>query len=561
MKHSRKSASKPTHKTLDLIPLGGVNEIGKNMFALETVDEMLIIDCGLSFPGEEHLGVNYLIPDFSYVLQKRNKIVGMILTHGHEDHIGGIPFLPEEIDVPVYGTPITIAFAEAKMADVGRRGGLNFRPFESGCSFELGNDFIVEPYHVNHSMPDGVGFAVRTPVGIYVHSGDFKFDQTPVDNRTTDIAKLSALGEEGVSFLTVDVTNVDKPGYTPSERSVGRAFHQILDRYEGRRVFIACFSSNVHRLQQAVDAACHYNRVVAPMGRSMVQSLHIALELGYLKAPGDALIDPDNIGKYSEGELLILATGTQGEPLSALRLMSREAHKVHIREGDVVIISASPIPGNEAAVWSTIDDLCRLGATVIYRVGEVHVSGHGSREEIKMLCNLLKPRWIMPFHGEARHVAGFREMISEMPYPSDIFVQPELGRRIGIGGKKIKYGEKVQSGMRLVDGLIVEEEGTTLLEERRKLSQGGVLVVNIIVDKRTKKFKSVNIASQGFISPLNRDIFAKAQQILQDSLSALRETDFIGYTTYRAKIDEKLERYIWKNTNRRPSILINVIEA
>jgi ribonuclease J len=561
LKRQRKTKRTPRRKALELIPLGGVNEIGKNMFALESGDEMLLIDCGMSFPGEEHLGVNYLIPDFSYPLKKRRKIVGLILTHGHEDHIGGIPFLPEEIDAPVYGTPITIAFTEAKMADVGRAGELDLYEFDAGCSFELGENFTIEPYHVNHSMPDGVGFAIRTPGGIYVHSGDFKFDQTPVDNRTTDIAKLSALGQEGVDFLTIDVTNVDKPGYTPSERSVGRAFKQILERYKGRRVFIAFFSSNVHRLQQAIDAAWQFGRVVVPIGRSMVQSVNISLELGYLKTTGDVLIDADSIGNYSDGELLILATGTQGEPLSALRLMSRESHKVRIREGDVVIISASPIPGNEAAVWNTIDDLCKLGATVIYRTGEVHVSGHGSREEIKMLCNLLKPRWIMPFHGEPRHVAGFREMLAEMGYHQDVYVQPEIGRRIGIGGRKITYGEKVQSGMRLVDGLIVEEEGSALLEERRKLSQGGVLAVNVLIDKKTKKFKSVNVASQGFISHLNKDIFAKAEQILHDSLSATTETDLVEYTTYKQKIKEKMEKYIWKNTNRRPSILANIIEV
>ncbi len=561
MKKSAKKSRTSGRKSVDLIPLGGVNEIGKNMFALETDDEMLLIDCGMSFPGEEQLGVNYLIPDFSYPLKKRKKIVGLILTHGHEDHIGGMPFLPEELDMPVYGTPITIAFAESKMADFGKRSGFEFNAFSAGSSFKLGHDFIIEPYHVNHSMPDAVGFAIRTPAGIYVHSGDFKFDQTPVDNRTTDIAKLSSLGAEGVDFLTIDVTNVDRPGYTPSERSVGRAFNQILDRSEGRRVFIAFFSSNVHRLQQAIDSAAKYGRIVAPIGRSMVQSVNIAIQLGYLRMPGDILIDADKVKNYSDGEVMVLATGTQGEPMSALRLMSKEAHKVSVRDGDVVVLSASPIPGNEASVWHTINDLCKLGATVMYRTGEVHVSGHGSREEIKMLCNILKPRWIMPFHGELRHVAGFRETVREMGFDEDIFINPELGRRINISNRGVKYGEKVQSGMRLVDGLIVEEEGTVLLHERQKLSIGGVLVVNILISSKTKKYKSVNVTSQGFISSSNREIFTRAEQILHDSLTATRETDLVDYSTYKAKVEEKMERFLWRNTNRRPSILVNVIEV
>lgn len=560
-KHGGKESRRAKRKRFDLISLGGVNEIGKNMFVLETDDEILIIDCGMSFPGQGHLGVDCLIPDFSYLVKKREKIVGLVLTHGHEDHIGGLPFLPEEVDMPVYGTPITVAFAEAKMADYGRKGDIQFYEFEAGSSYEIGADFVVEPYHVNHSMPDGVGFAIRTKAGIYVHSGDFKIDQTPVDNWTTDFAKLSALGEEGVDFLTVDVTNVDRPGYTPSERHVGRGIKQILGRYPDRRIFAAMFSSNVHRVQQAIDAAYHFGRVTAPIGRSMIQSVHIALELGYLKVPGDAIIDADRISRYPDEKVMILATGTQGEPMSALRRMSREAHRVAIHEGDVVIISARPIPGNEAAVWQTINDLCRLGARVIYQTDDVHVSGHGSREEIKMVCNLLKPRWIMPFHGEMRHVARAAELAEEMGLPDEVFIRPELGRRIGIGTRKVKYGEIVQSGTHLVDGLIVEEEGTELLHERQQLSQGGVLVVNVLIDAKTKKFKSVNATSRGFISPSENDILQKIEQILHDSLKAVRENDFVEYSTYRLKVDGKMGKFLWKNTNRRPSILTNIIEV
>jgi ribonuclease J len=556
-----KAAPSARQETLELIALGGVNEIGKNMFALETADEILLIDCGLSFPGEEHLGVDYLIPDFTYAVNKKKKIVGMLLTHGHEDHIGGLPFFPEEIEIPVYGTPLTVAFAEGKMSETGRQNETEFREFQAGDAFDVGKDFAVESFNVNHSMPDGVGYAIRTPAGLYVHSGDFKIDQTPVDNRATDFAKLSALGEEGVDFLTVDVTNVDKPGYTPSERSVGRGFRQILDRHPGKRVFVAMFASNVHRIQQAIEAAAHYGRVTAPLGRSMVSSQHIALELGYLKVPPDSLIAPDCIGQYSDGELMILATGTQGEPMSALRRMSQDAHKVSIREGDVVVISSRPIPGNEAAVWRTINDLSKLGAKVIYQPSDVHVSGHASREEIKLVCNLLKPKWVMPFHGEPRHVAGFKELASEIRMPEGSIITPELGRRINISRDGVVYGGKAPCGTMLVDGLFVEREGTELLGQRQKLSKGGVLVVTLIVDEKNRKVKSVNLSSSGFVSALNEEIFLRAGQILSDSLAATKEVDFVDYSTYRAKAEEKMERFIWRNTNRKPSILVNVIEA
>lgn len=559
-KRGGKESKRAKRRQLDLIALGGVNEIGKNMFALETDDELLVIDCGMSFPGEEHLGVDYLIPDFNYLLKKRKKIVGIILTHGHEDHIGAIPFLPEQIEVPVYGTPITVAFAESKLGDFGRVGEIEFYEFKAGEVFDVGSDFEVEPYHVNHSMPDGVGFAIRTKAGLYVHSGDFKIDQTPVDNWSTDFARLSALGEEGVDFLTIDVTNVDRAGYTASERHVGRGIRQILDRYPEQRIFAAMFSSNVHRVQQAIDTAYHFGRVTALMGRSMIQSVHIALELGYLKVPGDALIDGDKINSYPDNKVMILATGSQGEPMSALRRMSRGLHKVSIHEGDVVIISASPIPGNEAAVWHTINDLCRLGARVIYQAGEVHVSGHASREEIKMVCNLLKPRWVMPFHGELRHVAQFKELVEDMALDDDAFIRPELGRRMSIGPRKVKYGERVQSGTHLVDGLFVEEEGSELLKERQELSQGGVLVVNVLVDAKSKKFKSVNVTSRGFITPTDDDFIGRITQVLLDSLKATRETDFVDFPAYKGKVDEKMAKYLWKNTNRRPSVLTNIIE-
>ncbi len=547
--------------SLDLIALGGVNEIGKNMFALETPDEMLLIDCGLSFPGEEHLGVDYLIPDFTFPLKKKKKIVGMMLTHGHEDHIGGLPFFPEGMEIPVYGTPLTVAFAEGKMQEVGRRGETEFREFRAGDTIDAGHDFTIEAFNVNHSMPDGVGFAIRTPAGLYVHSGDFKIDQTPVDNRATDFAKLSALGEEGVDFLTVDVTNVDKPGYTPSERSVGRGFRQILDRHPGQRVFVAMFASNVHRIQQAVEAAAHFGRVSAPMGRSMVQSQRIALELGYLKVPPGSLISPDDINKHPDGEMMILATGTQGEPMSALRRMSREEHKISIREGDVVVISSRPIPGNEADVWRTINDLSKLGAKVIYQANDVHVSGHASREEIKLVCNLLKPKHVMPFHGELRHVSAFGDLAREMGMPSESFIKPELGRRINISAQGVTYGSMVPSGTMLVDGLFVENEGTELLQERQKLTTGGVLAVTIIVDKKRKKFKSVNLSSLGFISKQNAEIFERAEQILSDSLAAVKEVDYVEYSTYKTKVEEKMEKFIWRNTNRKPCIMVTVIEA
>jgi ribonuclease J len=560
---SRSSKGKGRRKSggLSFIALGGVHEIGKNMSLVEYNDEILVIDGGMSFPSLDMPGVDAVIPKFDYLLENRDRIAGIVLTHGHEDHIGALPFLIKDIDVPVYGTGLSLGFLELKLKEKQLALDADLRRVEDNAVYQIGKHFEVEFIPVCHSIPDSCGLAIRTPEGIIVHSGDFKFDQTPVDNRKMELGSFARYGDEGVLAYITDITNVFNPGHTGSERRVGVAFHDLFSTIKGR-LFVATFASNIHRVQQALDVAADMGRKVAPTGRRMIADLELAIEMGYASAPKDLIIPWEEIDKYDDDSVMILATGTQGEPMSALSLMSEGTHPVKIKDGDSIVLSASPIPGNEAYIFRTINRLTSLGAEVFHgRERGVHVSGHGSREEIKILYNLVRPKYIIPFHGEIRHVKEFAVLMHKMGHPDENVVLPKIGDRVKISKNNISLDGHVESGVTMVDGLGVGDVDGKMLELRRQLATGGIVVLTVFVNEKTKKVMRVEIEAKGVLYFSHHpELLEKAQTSINDALQAVDEKDFVEYPKIREKAKEKIGRLLWKHLRREPYILTNVYE-
>ncbi len=547
---------------LSFIPLGGFHEIGKNMSLVEYDGEILVIDGGMSFPSMDMPGVDVVIPKFKYVIENRDRVAGIVLTHGHEDHIGALPYLLREAQFPIYGTKLSLAFLELKLKDHNLLLDSDLREVEDDSIYEIGKNFEVEFIPVCHSIPDACGLAIRTPEGVIVHSGDFKFDQTPVDNRKMNLGTFARYGDEGVLALIIDTTNIFVPGHTGSERRVGVAFHELFKSLPGR-IFVATFASHQHRVQQVIDVAVDLGRKVVPTGRRMNDDINIARELGYLHVPDGVLVNPENINQYNDEDLLILATGTQGEPGSALSLMSDNAHQVKIKPGDSVILSASPIPGNEAYIVRIINRLTMMGADVYYGPDRgLHVSGHAAREDIKILYNIVHPKYVLPFHGEIRHMHEFATLMHKMGHPDENVVLAQIGERIAISKNSIHSSGRVQSGFRMVDGLGVGDVDGKLLDERRKLAEGGIVVVTIFLDEMQKIVERVEIEAKGVLDfSQHKDLFEKSGIVLRDSLQAVKENDYIEYPNLREKATEKISRLIWKNLRRRPFILVNVYEV
>jgi len=562
--HMRKAQRKLPGKYpqgLSFIPLGGFHEIGKNMSIVEHDGEMLIIDGGMSFPAIDMPGVDVVIPKFKYILENRERVAAIVLTHGHEDHIGALPYLLREARFPIYGTKLSLAFLEIKLREHQVLLDTDLREVKDGEVRKIGANFEVEFIPVCHSIPDACGLAIRTPEGVIVHSGDFKFDQTPVDDRKMALGTFARYGDEGVLALIIDTTNVFIPGYTGSERRVGVAFHELFQDLPGR-IFVTTFASHQHRIQQAIDVAVQLGRLVVPTGRRMIDDIEVSRELGYLNIPDDVLANAENINEYDDGDLLILATGTQGEPGSALALMSEGAHPVKIKPGDSVILSASPIPGNEAHILRIINRLTDLGAEVYFGPERgVHVSGHGSREEVKILYNLVKPKYVLPFHGELRHMREFATLMGKMGHPADNVVLAKIGDRVRITKNKIEVSGNVASGVTMVDGLGVGDVDGKILDERRQLARSGIVVVTVLLNRHSKKVERVEIEAKGVLDfAHHKELNEKAETVLRDSLGALREIDFIQYPNLREKVEEKMGRLIWKHLRREPYILTNVYE-
>jgi len=545
---------------LDLIFFGGLGEIGRNMMAIEHGDDMVVIDCGLAFPDESMLGIDIVLPDFTYLLENREKVRAVFLTHGHEDHIGGLPYLLRSLEVPVYGTRLTLGLVQAKLAEHGSAVAGDMRPLRPRQGVEAGA-FRVEPFRVNHSIADCVGFAVHTPLGTVVHTGDFKFDQTPVDGEVADFHKLAELGDNGVLCLLSDSTNAERPGYTDSERAVGRTLHEVMGD-AGGRVLVASFASNVHRIQQVLNAAAHHGRRVAVVGRSMENVVSIARELGYLQVPEGTLVDPEELRAVPAHRAVALTTGSQGEPMSALsRISSGEHPWLSVESGDVVVLAATPVPGNETMVARTVDNLFRRGARVHYQASAgVHVSGHGSQEELKLMLNLTRPRYFLPIHGEHRHLVQHADLARDLGIPG--ILMAENGHVIRIDPRQACLDRQVPAGSICVDGLGVGDVGKVVLRDRRQLAADGVLVVALAVNAETGQLVSgPEITSRGFVyiresEALLEDTRKRVVQLVERHARKNRG----GSATLRNVLRESLLPYLLQKTGRRPVIMPVILE-
>ena len=548
------------HK-VQIIPLGGLGEIGKNMTVFRYGDDMILIDAGLMFPEDDMLGIDLVIPDITYLVENKDKIKGIFLTHGHEDHIGALPYVMKQIDCPVYGTALTLGILQGRLKENGV-GNENLHVVKPGDKINAGA-FKLDFIRVNHSIPDAVAIAITTPIGVIIHTGDFKIDHTPVDGQVMEFNKFAEYGDRGVLCLLADSTNAERPGFTPSEKMVGQTFDEEF-RYAKHRIIVATFSSNVHRIQQVIDTAVKYDRKVAVIGRSMVNVVNIAKELGYLKVPEGVLIDIDETHNYTPEKVVIITTGSQGEPMSALTRMAMNDHKkVDIMPGDTVIISATPIPGNEKLVSRTIDHLYKLGADVIYEKSNgVHVSGHASQEEIKMMHNLVRPRFFMPVHGEYRHLVKHANLAKSLCMPADHIVIGENGSVIEMTKSSITINGKVPAGKVLVDGLGVGDVGNIVLRDRRQLSQDGIMIVVVTIDKESCHVVSgPDIVSRGFVYVREaEDLMDEARDKVQAALDRCEENNVSEWSAIKSTVRDSLGRFLFERTRRRPMILPIIME-
>ena len=550
------------NSSLSITPLGGVREIGKNCFVIECDDEAILVDAGIIFPTEDNYGVDVIIPNFEYLLERADKLKGIIITHGHEDHIGALRYLFRDINSKIYTTRLTAGLIRNKFIESENERKLSFEIIEPGDEFKIGGNFHISTALINHSIPAGIGLRIKTPGGTIVHSGDFKLDQTPINDERTDLRRFSAWGESGVDILMIDVTNVSRRGYTPSERRIGLTFKNIFDRTSSR-IFVAMFSSHFHRIQQAVDVAERFERKVVILGRSMILNVQTARELGYLRIPDHMIIEPENMGSFRDEELMILATGSQGEPLSALSRMASGQHQVTIRDGDRVIISANPIPGNEAAIGRIINRLFDLGAKVITSDSEeVHVSGHASREEIKILYNTVTPRYVMPFHGESRNFMEFRELMLKMGQQYSDVLLTSPGDRIRLYDDDVSIQRGVTGGEQLVRGDVVEDEWVNLANERSKMASAGVIIAAIFYNKSKREVVKIELNSRGFVNRQKWEyVFERAETSLLDSLNTIREKDLKSFSVIRERSEQKLSRLFFRHTGLRPLIIVRINEV
>ena len=546
-----------------IIPLGGLGEIGKNMTVIECANDMFIIDCGLAFPDAEMLGVDLVIPDFTYVERNADKLRGIVLTHGHEDHIGGLAYLLKKIDMPVYGTRLTLALVEAKLKEHQLSGKVRLNIVEPRKTIRMGC-MAVELIHVNHSIPDAVGLAVHTPAGVLVHTGDFKVDYSPIDGGIIDLGRFGELGSRGVLALMADSTNAERPGYTPTERKVGASFDKLFAEAEGKRIIIATFSSNIHRVQQIIDCAEQCGRKVAVFGRSMVNVISIARELGYLEAKEGTIIDIDLMNRYSADQIVLITTGSQGEPMSALTRMAKGDHKkVTITPQDFIIISATPIPGNEKFVTRVVNDLMESGAHVVYeRMYEVHVSGHACQEELKLMLSLTKPKYFIPVHGEYKHLKKHAELAMELGMDRDHIIVGQIGDVIETNGVDMRITGQAPAGRILVDGLGVGDVGSIVLRDRKHLAQDGLIIVVVGIDRSENEVVSgPELISRGFVYVREaEEMMDEARLLLSETLEHCSPSELRDWNALKAKLRDVLSDHIFHKTKRSPMILPIIME-
>ena len=549
---------------LRVMCLGGLAEIGKNMTVLEYGDDIIIIDCGMGFPDEEMPGVDLVIPDISYLVANAHKIRGILITHGHEDHIGAVPYVLQEISVPIYGTRLSLGIIEGKLDENPAPNEPELYTVEAGDVISLGV-FKAEFIHVNHSIADACAIAIRTPVGIVYHSGDFKIDVSPLDGQIMDLTRIGELGREGVTLLMCESTNAERAGYTASERTVGSSLERIFAQYEDKRLIIATFSSNIHRVQQIINASARHGRKVAVLGRSMTNVLSAAAELGYMDLPDGVLIDVSNIKRYKPGNVTLITTGSQGEPMSALyRIAFSEHDKVRLQSSDVVVLSSSAIPGNEKLVGRIINALVRAGVKVVNdSVDAVHVSGHACSEEIKLLMALLKPKYFMPIHGEYRHLYANKDIAEFMGIPAENIFISDIGKVLEITKKGAAFAGEVPSGKVLVDGAGVGDIGSVVLRDRRHLAEDGLVVVVVTVDTEGRYILSgPDIVSRGFVYVKeSEELMREVKAIAEGSVTRLLEKGVNDFGHIRNVIRDDLARYIFRETKRKPMILPMIMDV
>ncbi len=552
-----------TKQTLKVIPLGGLGAIGKNMMVLEYGDALLVVDAGLMFPDDEMLGIDLVLPDFSYVVENKHRLLGIILTHGHEDHVGALPYLLKQVDTQVYGTKLTLGLVNSKLGEHGLQGKVSLNEISSAKPLKLG-PFTLEFLEVSHSIPDGVGLGIHTPVGTIVHTGDFKLDQTPIDFRPTAMQRFAELGSKGVLLLLSDSTNADTPGFTTPERNVGRALESIFALAPGRLI-VASFASHIHRIQQVMDVASRHGRSLAVIGRSMVKNVNIAQNLGYLNVPDGLLIKPHEVALLPPDRVTILSTGSQGEPLSALaRIASRDHPLIEIVKGDTVVISARAVPGNETSVYRTIDRLFAAGARVIYEASAgVHVSGHAAAEELKVMLNLVRPKYFMPVHGEHRHMHFHAELARATGIPAENVFLLENGDILELGAGGAAIVGQVQAGMILVDGFAMGDLRDLVLRDRQHLASDGLVIV--VVARKAQDGRIVGepeVLFRGFAHAGDLDeLTEKTKKRVVEALGGEEMAQASDITVVKTRVHDVVQKFLHKEAGRRPMVLPVVVDV
>ena len=549
---------------LKIIPLGGLQEVGKNITVFEYEDDMIVLDCGLAFPDDDMLGVDLVIPDTVYLEKNLEKIRGIVLTHGHEDHIGALPYVLGTINVPVYGTRLTLGILENKLIEHHLEKEVKTSIVKDGEIIKLGC-FSIEFIHVNHSIPDAVSLAVTTPVGVIMFTGDFKVDLTPITNRMINLTRFGEYGNQGVLLLMCDSTNAERPGTTRSERQVKNSFHSIFQNYSDKRIEVATFSSNVYRIQSIITTASEYKRKVAITGRSMLNIIGVAIELGYLQVPEGVLIDINDIKKYKPEQIAVITTGSQGEPMSALYKMAYSDHdKISLGTEDVVIISANPIPGNEKLVGRIINELCKKGVQVLHdAVADVHVSGHACQEELKLIHALVKPKYFVPVHGEQRHLKAHSELAKYMGMKSENILIPDVGKIIEIDQNSMKFNGTAPSGKILVDGSGVGDVGNIVLRDRRHLAQDGLIVVVAAIDIEDGLLISgPDIISRGFVYVReSEELMEQTRSTAKDAINYCFDNGTNEWNAIKTKVRDDLSKFLYHKTKRKPMILPIIMDV
>ena len=556
--------SKAEPKPIKVSFLGGLNEVGKNMTLFEYGEDMFLVDCGLAFPDQDMLGVDLVLPDFTYVERNADRIRGIVITHGHEDHIGGLPYLLKVLNVPVYGTKLTIGLIQGKLREHGLLNSASLNVINPGDVITLGG-FTVEAIHVNHSIPDALGLAIRCEGGTIVHTGDFKIDTTPIDGGMMDLGRLAEIGQEGVLCLMSDSTNAERPGFTESERKVGESFETLFRKAGNNRIIVATFSSNIHRVQQIMNVAASLGRKVALVGRSLENVVSISAELGYLNVPEGIVIDINMINRYPADNLVIITTGSQGEPMSALTRMAFSDHrKVEIHPNDYVIISATPIPGNEKTVSRVVNELMKLGADVVYeKMYEVHVSGHACQEELKMIMGIVKPKYFIPVHGELKHLRKHAGLALSMGIPKENILIADNGRVAEISKKALRCTSTVPAGRVFVDGYGVGDVGSVVLRDRKHLAQDGLVIVAVCIDRESGMIVSgPDVVTRGFVYVKeSEELINAAREVAVEAIEAQTDGGYFDWNSIKASIRDEISHLMYERTKRSPMILPVIMEV